>query len=70
MSVQHALIFIRELRKQLEINPEKRQQMLTLGLEDMAHAARQQSLDFSVDDLRQAHLIDWKMRSARFSIQK
>ena len=67
MSLQDSLAFIRHLKTDHADDPEKRLHLLSSSLEDLVELAAQQGYRLSVEELRKAHLIDWKMRSHRFS---
>jgi len=67
MSVQDALLFLRDARDDAALRALMRQHRPALELPALVTLAAERGRHFSADDLRAAFALDWKLRRARRS---
>lgn len=66
MSVQQALNFIHALREEIQETPVNRINYLASGLTEMVNLGISRGYEFDAEDLRLAHILDWKIRWKKF----
>lgn len=67
MSLQHAMLFLRDARDDGALRARLKQHRLTLDLSALVVLGAERGWQFGEDELRAAFGIDWKLRAARLS---
>jgi len=67
VSVQEALLFLRDARDDAALRALMRNHRPVLDLPALVALAAERGRSFSADDLRSAFALDWKLRTARRS---
>ena len=69
MSIQNAMNYIRHVREHEDARDEIRRLGSSAGMAALTRLGLARGFEFSEEELRRAHVIDWEMRARAYSSQ-